>query len=75
MLAPSGEKSAAWTPSSISRGTPPASVERASIPVVVNGPLTRAPSETAMSPEGATASTLAGGSAIGIDSGIPARVE
>ena len=51
-LAPSAAQSAACTASRTSRGPPPASVERASVPMVTNGPAGRAASEIAISPAG-----------------------
>ena len=74
-LAPSGAQSAAWTDSSTSRGAPPDSDARASVPEVVKGPTARAPREMAISPAGDTASTEDGGNASAADSGASGRVE
>src|ERR1700687_5879833 len=67
---PSFDQSASWTPSATSRGEPPVSAARASLPAQIPGWLERQSTAIAISPEGEIDNRLALGSSSGNESGL-----
>ena len=67
---PSGAQSASCTPSATSRGEPPVSAARASVPAQTPGWFERQPIAIAISPEGEIESRFALGSSSGSESGL-----
>ena len=69
-FAPSAAQSASWMPSATSRGAPPVSAARASVPAQTPGWFERQSSAIAISPDGEMPSRFALGSSSGSESGL-----
>jgi hypothetical protein len=67
---PSGAQSASWIPSATSRGDPPVSAARASVPRQTPGWFDRQSTAIAISPEGEIPRRFALGSSRGSESGL-----
>ena len=70
IVVPSGAQSTSWIPSATSRGDPPVSAARASVPAQTPGWFDRQSTAMAISPEGEIPSRFALGSASGSESGL-----